>query len=158
MEHPDKLSYDGQVSDEASHTAIQAKLREILQHGPPLRLAILFGSRARGNARPDSDVDIAILPADPAFSLSQELALAGELEQAVGAPVDLVRLDQARPALRWRVARDAVVLHAEPATEAPRFLARAGIEHDAVRELESEAMLRYRARLAAGATAREPSR
>ena len=151
MEPPNKLSYDGQVNDEHSHAAIQAKIREILQHGPSLRLAILFGSRARGNARPDSDVDIGILPSDPALSLTQELALAGELERAVGAPVDLVRLDQASPTLRWRVARDGVVLHAEPATEAPRFLARVGIEHDAVRELESEAMRRYRARLAAGA-------
>jgi hypothetical protein len=63
--------------------------------------------------------------------------------------VDLVRLDRIQGALTWRVARDAVVLLSDPPSEAARFLARAGIEHDELRELEIEAMRRYRARLAA---------
>jgi predicted nucleotidyltransferase len=132
-------------------TERHARIREVLLAGPPLQLAILFGSRARGAARPDSDIDIAILPADPALSLRDESLLVTNLERATGAPIDLVRLDRAGPALCWRVARDGVVLLSAPAHAAPRFLARTGIEHDERREIEIEAMRRYRARLAAAA-------
>jgi predicted nucleotidyltransferase len=137
-------------------TELHEKIRRALAQEPRLRLAILFGSRARGSARPDSDVDLAIVPADASLSLAQEEHLRAEVEQAVGAPVDLVRLDRAEGALRWRVARDGVVLLSDPPWEASRFLARAGIEHDERRELELDAMRRYRARLAAGAP--EPAR
>ena len=130
-------------------TARHDRIRHVLLEGPPLRLAILFGSHARGTARPDSDLDLAILPVDPALSLRDENLLVTNLERATGASIDLVRLDLAAPALRWRVARDGVVLLSTPPHAAPRFLARAGIEHDELRELEVEAMRRYRARLAA---------
>ena len=129
-------------------TEFHERIRRVLLEGPSLQLAILFGSRARGTARPCSDVDIAILPLDPALSLREENLLAANLEHATGAAVDLVRLDQAAPSLRWRIARDGVVLHSDPPTAAPRFLAQSGIEHDERRELELEAMRRYRARLA----------
>lgn len=112
-----------------------------------MRFAILFGSRARGTARPDSDVDVAISPAGE-LSLSDEHALADALERAAGVPVDLVVLDRASPALRWRVARDGIVLCSSPAHAATRFLAATGIEHDSVRELELDAMRRFRARVA----------
>jgi predicted nucleotidyltransferase len=120
-----------------------------------MRLVILFGSRARGSARSDSDIDLAILPVDPALSLEQEGRLASELERATGLPIDLVRLDHAEGALRWRIARDGVVLLSDPPWEAPRFLARAGIEHDALRELELDAMRRFRARLMAAQVAED---
>lgn len=130
-------------------TEAHDRIRQVLLEGPPLRLALLFGSRARKSARPDSDVDIAILPVEPDLSLRDEGLLVTSLERATGAPVDLVRLDRAAPALRWRIARDGIVLLSLPAHAAPRFLARAGIEHDELRDLEIEAMRRYRARLAA---------
>ena len=124
-------------------------IRRVLLDGPPLTLAIMFGSRARGDARPDSDLDLAILPVDPALPLHDENGIIAALECATGLPVDLVRLDRAAPALRWRIARDGIVLLSEPAHVGPRFLARTGIEHDELRALEIEAMRRYRARLAA---------
>jgi len=124
------------------------EIRQVLLEGPPLRLAILFGSRARGTARPDSDVDIAFIPIDPALPLREEGLLVANLERAAGAPIDLVRLDRATPALRWRVARDGIVLLSDPPHVATRFLARAGIEHDEQRDLELEAMRRDRTRLA----------
>jgi predicted nucleotidyltransferase len=93
------------------------RVRQVLLDGPPLQIAILFGSRARGSDRPDSDIDLAILPVDSA--------------------------------LRWRIARDGIVLLSDPPHAAPRFLARTGIEHDEHRALEVDAMRRYRARLAA---------
>lgn len=96
-------------------------------------------------------MDVAILPADPGMTLSEEHRIIGDLERAARAPVDLVRLDHARPALRWRIARDGVVLLSNPSWEAARFLARAGIEHDELQDLERDAQRRFRARLAGSA-------
>jgi predicted nucleotidyltransferase len=127
-----------------------AKLRAVLSAGPPLEVAILFGSRARGRARPDSDVDVAILPVDRALTLADEHALADAIERATGHAVDVVRIDQANEALLWRVARDGVVLASSPPSAAPRLLARIGIAHDERAELEADATRRYRAALARG--------
>ena len=113
-----------------------------------MRIAILFGSRARGRARPDSDVDIAILPVNPALSLADESALGVALERATRLSVDLVRIDQANDALLWRVARDGVVLVSDPPHAAARWLARIGIEHDERADLEEAAARTYRAALA----------
>lgn len=81
-------------------------LETVLRRGPPLRLAVLFGSGARGSMRPDSDVDIGILPVDPDLPFGAEADLQVELELACGRTVDLVRLDQASTLLRNQVARE----------------------------------------------------
>jgi predicted nucleotidyltransferase len=137
--------------DLRSRQSLVEALRGALGRRQDLGFAILFGSRARGSARPDSDVDIAISPTR-ALSISEENALALELERCVGASVDLVVLDRAPPALRWRIARDGVVIVSAPPSAATRFLAHAGIEHDDVRELEREAMQRFRAAVARAPT------
>ena len=69
------------------------RLRGELLMGPPQRLAVLFGSHARGRARPDSDVDVGIVPVDPCLPLTAELDLQGRLSRVAGIDVDLVRLD-----------------------------------------------------------------
>jgi hypothetical protein len=74
--------------------ALHERLRVPLRDGPPLRLAVLFGSRAKGGAKTGSDVDIGIVPGDPALALREELALAAALSAAAGEEVDLVRLDR----------------------------------------------------------------
>jgi predicted nucleotidyltransferase len=70
--------------------------------------AYLFGSRARGDARSDSDLDVAVLFAnDPAPTLAGlGLDLAAELQESLGLPVDLVVLNRASPDLVHRVLRD----------------------------------------------------
>ncbi|MGH3824512.1 MAG: type VII toxin-antitoxin system MntA family adenylyltransferase antitoxin [Pseudonocardiaceae bacterium] len=68
-----------------------------------VRFAYLFGSRATGRHRPDSDADIAIMP-ERALDLLAEVGLAEELAQALQVPaVDLVDLRRAPLALRGRV-------------------------------------------------------
>ena len=78
----------------------------------------LFGSVARGEAGPDSDVDIGVLfSAEPAPTLdSPPLDLEGELERRLGRRVQVVALNRASADLVHRVLRDGkLVLDREPA-------------------------------------------
>ena len=90
--------------------AVLDRLTAALREGPALRLAILFGSRALGTSRPESDFDIGILPMDPALSLAGELALGAALTAAVDREVDVVQLDSDDPLLGREVARSGVCL------------------------------------------------
>ncbi len=70
---------------------------------------VLFGSRARGDARPDSDWDIAVLlgPGVPSKDhLEIRLRLMEDASAVVSGPVDVVILDDASPGLRFQVARE----------------------------------------------------
>ena len=48
----------------ASSAAIDAMVRTIVEHITPEKV-ILFGSHARGNPRPDSDVDLMVVVKEP---------------------------------------------------------------------------------------------
>ena len=115
-----------------------------------LRLAVLFGSAARDALRADSDIDIGIVPCDPTMTLSEEFGIQASLERAAGRPVDLVRLDRASILLCWRVAKEGVLLFAEPANEWSRFVARAGLDHAEFAPLYARAAEGLRRRLASG--------
>jgi predicted nucleotidyltransferase len=130
--------------------AVIAALRAALA-GAPVRLAILFGSVARGRTRADSDVDVAILPRDPDLQLREELKLQAQLERACRREIDLVRMDRADTLLAWQIARHGVVLKADPPAEYARFVMRAAADYlDAQPALEAAAR-RYARRLV-GAT------
>jgi predicted nucleotidyltransferase len=73
---------------------------------PDVLVAYLFGSRARGTARPGSDVDVAVLLAEDADAHGRQL----ELMATLGQGVDVVVLNQAPVALAYRVLRDGVLL------------------------------------------------
>jgi len=77
----------------------------------------LFGSVARGTARPDSDVDIGVLFAiapEPTLD-AQPFALENELERVLGRAVQIVVLNRAPVDLRIRVLRDGrLVLDRDP--------------------------------------------
>jgi predicted nucleotidyltransferase len=81
-------------------------LRSVLSTRPRVRLALLFGSRARGTAHAGSDVDVAVLA--PGEDL---LALGSELSQAVGTTVDLVSLEDPGFALLEELIRDSVPIY-----------------------------------------------
>jgi uncharacterized protein len=131
-----------------SNAGLLERLRRALQAGPKLRLALVFGSAARDQAGPDSDVDVAILPEDPELTLADELALQAQLSSTVAREVDLVRLDHCYPAIRWRVANEGLVLLANPAFEVSRFRARAGVEHAEYEPQLRKAAERFRRRAA----------
>ena len=102
--------------------ASENALRGTLENWPGLRLAVLFGSSARGEAHADSDLDVGVLLAPGADS---ESALQVALARATGRGVDVVRLDRAPPLLRFEIARDGRVLVERAPHSWPDFRARA---------------------------------
>ncbi len=75
-----------------------------------LQALYLFGSRATGRARADSDVDLAALVEHAPEPLDR-LQLRQQLEEEVGEPVDLVILNDASPILAWQVLRHGQLIH-----------------------------------------------
>lgn len=72
----------------------------------------IFGSRARGTARPDSDIDI-LYTLQPGRRLGWEIEqLAGELGELFGRQVDLLSMRALHPLLRESVLAEAQQLYA----------------------------------------------
>jgi predicted nucleotidyltransferase len=82
-------------------------VRDVAAPREGLRLLVLFGSRARGEATARSDWDLAYL-GDP--SLDREGLLADLVAAARTEAVDLVDLARASGLVRFRAARDAIVV------------------------------------------------
>lgn len=120
--------------------------------------AYVFGSQARGDAGPLSDVDVAVW-ADPVLELDDRLdlrlALIDAAERALGSDqVDLVILDDATPVLRHRAWRDGdVIVDRDPATRV-RQQARALVEYLDTQPLRDELDRGLRRRLAEGSFGR----
>jgi len=85
--------------------AVADLLRQALAGRTEVRLAILFGSTARGTDRADSDVDVAVLgrEVDP-------LALATDLTRAVNREVQIVDLDAVGFPMLQAIVRDGVIV------------------------------------------------
>ena len=83
------------------------------RHTDRVACAYLYGSTARDEARPSSDVDVAVLFREAPLPTLDGLGLdiAGDLEAAVGRRVDLVVLNQASPDLVHRILREGMLVH-----------------------------------------------
>ena len=71
------------------------------------RSLALFGSAARDELRPDSDVDV-LVDFDGPATFDGYFSLKDHLEQALGRPVDLVTVKGLKPRARAHVERDLI--------------------------------------------------
>ena len=89
---------------------IIAKLRamkpELAQNSAVSKIA-LFGSLARNDARPDSDIDI-LIDFDKSPDIFAFIRLHTYLSETLGAKVDLVTRRALHPSLRERILREAI--------------------------------------------------
>lgn len=85
--------------------------------GTPVRFAYLFGSQARGDARPRSDVDVAVHLGGVPANLDLRLDLTRRLTRWSGVEAEIVVLDEAPLRLVERVLREGRLIHSadEPA-------------------------------------------
>lgn len=91
--------------------ALTPQLAELCQEYGIAELSV-FGSAARGDARPDSDVDLLYVRV-PGNDLGMSyFALQEELEALFGRPVDLVPKEGLHRVIRDRVLAGAQVLYA----------------------------------------------
>ena len=72
----------------------------------PLRALSLFGSVARGDATPDSDIDI-LVDVDPSIGL-EIVTLGDEIEQLLGHKVDLVSTRAIRAKMMQQINREKI--------------------------------------------------
>ncbi|AKT41666.1 type VII toxin-antitoxin system MntA family adenylyltransferase antitoxin [Chondromyces crocatus] len=89
-----------------AHPDLLQRLRQTLAGRADVRVAVLFGSEARGTARPDSDVDVAVDA--PGVDL---LDLRAQLSCALDREVDVVALEEASIPLHEALIHDGVVVH-----------------------------------------------
>ena len=92
------------------HWTLLSRLRAALRTEPNVRLAVLFGSTARGDDTPESDVDLLVSMRDPHFFRRADLG--GKLSIALHRDVDVIPIERARetPTLLAAVLRDGRVI------------------------------------------------
>jgi predicted nucleotidyltransferase len=118
-----------------AEAALAQALRGALEAEPAIRLAYLFGSYARGEAGPTSDVDVALL-GDRPVDMMDLGAIGAQLGTVAGRRVDVVDLRSAPPLLcRQVVAEGEPLLVRDP-------LLRFDFEQEAVRRCEDTRPLR----------------
>jgi predicted nucleotidyltransferase len=88
-----------------------AGLGSVLEGSPAVRFAYLFGSAARGELRPLSDIDVAVYIDDETDPAQARLELMGLIARHLGTDaVDVVLLNQAPTALRGRILQSRQVI------------------------------------------------
>lgn len=100
-----------------------ADLRQVLDEAG-VRLAYLFGSRAQGQARTNSDYDVAVLLPDGLSNLERfdrAVTLETSLRKLIGEPLDLIVLNDAGPVLAFEAVIRGRLLLAYPVEEVFRY-------------------------------------
>lgn len=88
------------MSDVRTNDTALGRLTEVLEDDVDLILAYAFGSLVAGRSTRESDVDVAVLAAEP-LDIEHRRRLVRSVSNAIGRPVDLVDLqDAGMPLLR----------------------------------------------------------
>jgi len=77
----------------------------------PVQKAWLFGSFARGEDTPQSDVDILVQFDEGGISLLKHAAMICELEKLLDRPVDIVPEKMLRPSVRENINQDKKLIY-----------------------------------------------
>lgn len=114
------------MSEATTIQQLASRIEELIRDDPRVEFAIVFGSTARGEAGPMSDLDVAVdlIPGLDEDPLAIRLELAGRLSH-LAARVDVVVAGGAPTALAYRIARDGVVAWARDRRSVTRFRANA---------------------------------
>lgn len=91
-----------------SHWPLLGQLLRELRTLPNVRLAVLFGSTARGEDQDRSDIDLLVRLRQPGLAAVSQLC--GRIESVTGRPLQLVQLSEANDLLLADVLRDGRVL------------------------------------------------
>lgn len=88
-------------------------LTEYLAEQDDVLAAYVFGSYVAGTARPDSDVDVAVLLSEPdsVARFERRLQLMSEVSDACGREADVIVLEDAPPILRHQVLKNGRVIY-----------------------------------------------
>lgn len=96
----------------------------------------VFGSQAKGRAKKDSDVDIAVLcAAEHVLDVYQKMAMQDELSTQLQNRVDLVIMNIANPVLKHQIYKYGRLIFCHDQRVAGFFFARALGEYDDVRRV-----------------------
>lgn len=113
-----------------------------------IKLAYLFGSRAKGNAAPESDYDIAVLfknnPPDP-LALRETTFLSLELNKFFSTKVDIVSLNAAPLLLKYEAVAYGKPVYCNDETERIDFevsVIKQYLDEKPVRNLYNQALYR----------------
>ena len=86
-----------------------------------IKRVYLFGSRARGDSKPDSDVDLAVdvvgIEGENAYTryVFNKDVWKDELKLALGKPINIVRkIDHGKPEIQESIKRDGVLIYERP--------------------------------------------
>jgi predicted nucleotidyltransferase len=102
-----KLLYIDRMGEKDELLAVLRTALPDLQRQWPIRALALFGSVARGDANPGSDLDI-LVELDRPVTLSAFLSLETTLSELTGRQVDLVSRRALKPFIGAHVLREAV--------------------------------------------------
>lgn len=106
------------TTDKLAHT------QRILKQYPSILAAYLHGSTAKGTARADSDIDIAVLPkTGQHLPLKIRMECAGKLESILGCPVDIGELSTRNLIYAKEVVADGQEIFTANRFESERFMA-----------------------------------
>lgn len=97
-----------------------ARIRDVLAAHPAVERAVLYGSRAKGNFRAGSDIDLCLMGS--ALSLTEQLQIESELDDLLlPYKIDLSRLHALEsPALLDHIRRVGVTLYEAVSPARPR--------------------------------------
>lgn len=85
-------------------TEIERVVTEVAAGEPSVIAAWIFGSRARGEARRSSDLDVVVLTDGASAGIEDRIA--AEISGRIGLDVDVCRLNSAGPVLAFEVVVD----------------------------------------------------